>query len=826
MQRQEEEMSEVQVQEHVQEQVTPTLVIIDSQGEMKQINLLSLNKKEISIGRSEDTNDISISDRFVSSSPHHGVLRVEGGRFYYADTNSSNGSHVTSASGDVFLKDSDDFVELSNQSTIRIGSMSDPNKRVLIWFLEMRRNQKISFKALTNNRISIGREAGNDIVLSHPSISRKHALITGTSEGDTLSDTESVSGVLVNGDPITKDVRLVDKDIIQISGFQLIYSGRCVYYISERRGTGIETINGYNGIGISARNIDKWVGSGDGKKQILHKADVEIKPGEFVAIIGGSGAGKSTIMNVLNGFDRNFTGEVYYNNINLKKNFQHLKGIIGYVPQEDIIYENLTLRKMLYYTARLRMLKDTDESEINHRIDNVLETLDLVQHQNTMIRKMSGGQKKRASIAVELLADPKLFFMDEPTSGLDPGTEKSLMNSMRRLCQEQDRTIIMVTHTTQSLHLCDKVIFMGQGGRVCFVGNVEEAKAFFENDDLTEIYNIMASDPAYWESKFNAQSELTSVAAGQEDLSGVRRTQVPVFRQLSTLTSRYVELIMNDRRKLLILMLEPILIGVLLFIVAGENLFDVFSDDPEIAANAYSQTKSIMFTLSCAAIWIGLFNSIQEICRERSILKREYMANLRLPVYMGSKVSIQALIGLIQAFLLTMTFLLLVEHFKNGGEISLYHDSLQTLFGGGAHLVGIGAYVEVILAVWVTILAAMSLGLIVSSIVKTGDKAMVVAPFLLIVQLLFSGFLFSLEGVGKLISNITISKWSVDALCTITNIGEINEAFHPVQADLDNESFRWDSGNLIMDIVIMLMMGILCIVISTLLLRSVAKDGR
>ena len=109
---------------------------------------------------------------------------------------------------------------------------------------------------------------------------------------------------------------------------------------------------------------------------------------------------------------------------------------------------------------------------------------------------------------------------------------------------------------------------------------------------------------------------------------------------------------------------------------------------------------------------------------------------------------------------------------------------------------------------------------------RSSLRPRLVLDFFLIVQLLFSGFLFSLEGVGKLISNITISKWSVDALCTITNIGEINEAFHPVQADLDNESFRWDSGNLIMDIVIMLMMGILCIVISTLLLRSVAKDGR
>lgn len=130
-------------------------------------------------------------------------------------------------------------------------------------------------------------------------------------------------------------------------------------------------------------------------------------------------------MNAISGFEKEFSGNVYCNGINLIEQFQYMKNIIGFVPQQDIIYENLTLKRMLLYTAKLKMPEDTQRQEMEDRIAEVLKMVDLTEHQNTYIRKLSGGQKKRASIAVELLADPKLFFLDEPTSGLDPGTEKS-----------------------------------------------------------------------------------------------------------------------------------------------------------------------------------------------------------------------------------------------------------------------------------------------------------------------------------------------------------------------------------------------------------------
>ncbi len=797
----------------------PMLIVIDSSGSMRQYNAGGPEGFELRIGRSGKYNNIVLPESFVSSS--HGRLFQDRGRFFYQDGHSSNGSYVTSSTRTKYLKGTDQVVPLSHNSVIRIGSMKDPNKRVILWFTYMAAGETVTRKDLDRDQITIGRSSGNDIVLRHPSVSRTHAVIFRQAQGYGIQDAGSTNGVLINGDRMLQQRTLQDKDVIQISGFQLVYCGRSIYYKDR-----------ISGIGITARDINKFVGSGKTSKQILHDANVEIGANEFVAIIGGSGAGKSTIMNVLNGFDRSYEGDVFFNNISLTDNFQLLKSIIGYVPQEDIIYENLTLRKMLHYTARLRMPKDVDDMEVEARIDDVLRTLELTEHQNTLIRKMSGGQKKRASIAVELLADPKLFFLDEPTSGLDPGTEKNLMTAMKKLCKEQERTIVMVTHTTQSLHLCDKVIFMGPGGRVCFVGSVDAAKQFFGNDDLTEIYNIIGADPERWERKYKASAPGFSGQSGQSDVTSYRRPKVPALSQFTTLVSRYAELMGNDRRKLLILLLEPVVIGLLLVIVAGDHIFDVFNPDmpvdpgtAPVAARAYSETKSIMFTLSCAAIWIGLFNSIQEICKERNILKREYMANLRLPVYMGSKVLVQMIIGLIQAILLSMTFLLAVGHMENddGVKIEPAPEGLQTLFGGENAM-----YIEVILTVWITIITSMALGLIVSSLVKSGDKAMVVAPFLLIVQLLFSGFLFPLKGIGEKISYITVSKWSVDGLCTISNIGDIDPAIHPVQRELDDELFRWgDHGeSVIHDWWILVLMAAVCIVCSTIVLRSVAKDGR
>ena len=389
----------------------PVLIVAGSQGNVERFRLASFGKEYFTIGRDRHESDIVIPDSMVSGL--QGYLVKKNGRFYYRDMNSRNGSYVESAGKREFLHNSDAFAEISEGSMIRIGSLNDPQKSVLIIFTYMEAGEAIKKHDVTDRPVKIGRSSECDIVLKHPSISRRHCEIERRGNEIVIRDSRSRNGLLVNGCRLEGEKVLRDKDIIQILGYRLIFCGGCVYYRQAVRG-----------IAIRGRNISKWVGGRVSSKQILRDVSIDIEGNEFVAIIGGSGAGKSTLMNVINGSDKKFGGQVCYDGVSLETNFQHLKSLVGYVPQDDIIYENLKLRRMLYYTALMRMPEDTDKKEIDERIDSVLDSLDLKEHENTYIRKLSGGQKKRASIAVELLADPKLFFSMNPPQGWIPGQKR------------------------------------------------------------------------------------------------------------------------------------------------------------------------------------------------------------------------------------------------------------------------------------------------------------------------------------------------------------------------------------------------------------------
>jgi ABC-type multidrug transport system ATPase subunit len=556
---------------------------------------------------------------------------------------------------------------------------------------------------------------------------------------------------------------------------------------------------------LLVNGIDKFVGRKNKRKQILRNVSCEIKGNEFVAIIGGSGAGKTTLMNAISGFEPDFIGNVYCNGIDIVSQFQSLKNIIGFVPQQDIIYENLTLWRMLYYTAKLKMSEDTEQQEIHNRIKEVLKMVELQDHQNTYIRKLSGGQKKRASIAVELLADPKLFFLDEPTSGLDPGTEKNLMITLNSLAKNQNKTVVMVTHTTENLHLCDKIIFMGPGGRLCFCGNVEEAKAFYETDSMVNVFNIIAENPvecerrfATWQRSLDKDAHYHRYRSHQgEEIS--KKKNVSGLRQFNILSLRYAELLFNDKARLGVLLLQPLLIAILLYMVADEHVFTILES-----------TRAMLFAVSCSGIWIGLFNSIQEICKERVIIKREYMANLKLPVYISSKFLLQSLLGLIQSFILAMVFLGLVSVNREG----VFFDN----FSG-----------EIFITMWLTILASIAMGFVISALVTTGDKAMAVAPFVLIIQLLFSGILFALEGAGEILSYVTVSRWSVSALGRTANLNELElrmqEEFPMIEHEIE-PIFEATATGLMQTWLVLALMVLLFMVASTISLRRIAKDRR
>lgn len=766
-------------------------VIVLAGNQFREYDLNQFGKDRIYFGRNEAQNDIVIPIGTVSGS--HGKIKIQNGDIYVADLESSNGTYFFDGTQYVRMKPNKYYKKTRSDWIFRIDSRKkNSDHSAVVIFTNSETQGSWQCMPLDEGLSTIGRSSDNTIVMKPPNFSRHHAGIYRRENRYMLVDYNSMNGVYVNGVRIHGQQEIHEKDMIQIAGsLFLLNNGKLMYQTT------------ISGVSLTLENICKTVGHGSSRKRILNNVSCEIGNNEFVAIIGGSGAGKTTVMNAMSGFDSDISGRVYCNGIDLRRNFNTLKNMIGFVPQQDIIYENLTLQRMLYYTAKMKMPSDTSKAEIRARIHKVLEMVDLVQHAKTYIRKLSGGQKKRASIAVEMLADPGLFFLDEPTSGLDPDTEQSLMHTLAKLSKSEGKTIIMVTHTIQSIDLCDKVIFMGPGGKICYCGPPSEITNYFGKKSLVEVYNELAGNVDNWNGYFlqnyymekqnNPPSQAPHPNAGLEK----KGKQVSSFKQCLVLIARYFELIWNDKQRLLLLFIQPIAIAFLLAVVAVDDTFITYED-----------TRSIMFALSCSGIWIGLFNTIQEVCKERPILKREYMGNLRLWGYIVSKYVVQGVICFLQATLLVAIFLRLMKH---SAEAGLYFAKP-----------GMEIWITMIL----TIFASASMGLIVSSLMKNGDRAMAVAPFVLIIQLLFSGVLFTLDGMAEHVSKITVSRWAMECLGNITNLNKLTSRLSPGGVHEVEDYYVRTTTHLAHTWEVLILVAVLCGIISIVVLRSLKKDHR
>ena len=240
-------------------------------------------------------------------------------------------------------------------------------------------------------------------------------------------------------------------------------------------------------------------------RRILHGANLRIRPSEFVAIIGANGSGKSTLMNIMAGRVLPSEGTVLLNDRDLHANFQALKQDIAFVPQQDVLHEQLTLRQALDYTAQLRLPPDTTVEQRRAAVNDAARSVDLLDRLDQRIGALSGGQKKCASLASEILNRPSLLLLDEVTSGLDESTDWEIMRLLRRLADD-GMTIIVVTHTLANVaEFCDKVICMGRGGQPTFVGAPSEVLDFFAVHRLGEVFNRTDELGAEcWRARFEA----------------------------------------------------------------------------------------------------------------------------------------------------------------------------------------------------------------------------------------------------------------------------------------------------------------------------------
>lgn len=597
--------------------------------------------------------------------------------------------------------------------------------------------------------ITIGRQSDNMVVLKHPQVSAHHARLQQVQGGYRIADLGSTNHVYVNGQRVSSQ-NLNPGDEIRIGPFKFTYTGTQLTQVDES-----------NGIRIDALHLKK---SGNKATILLNDISLVIPPRKFISVVGGSGAGKSTLMDALNGLRPATDGKVLYNGQDYYRSLAAFSTQLGYVPQDDIVHRDLTVERALYYAAKMRLPEDFTEEQIRQRIDEVLSDVEMEDRRNLLVSKLSGGQRKRVSIALELLAKPSIFFLDEPTSGLDPGLDRKMMYLLRRLA-DKGHTIVLVTHATNNINTCDYICFLAPGGRLAYYGPPEEAKRFFEKSDFAEIYGSLESTkehadaPEKAEQKFKASPDYQKYVAdplrmgpagrtsglGQTELTKPAKRGDP-WKQFRLLSMRYIELLKNDVGNLLILLLQAPIIGFILLLIitnalkSGSKVFDSSTIQGPGAADA----QKVLFVMAFAAVMFGCINGAREIVKEVAIYRRERAVNLGIVPYMFSKIVVLGVLCLFQSAILVIM-------------VSLVARLNSSIF--------LPPPLELYVTLALTSLAGLMIGLTVSAIAPNNDRAMSFIPIILIPQVIFSGTIFPLTGgIMQFLGLFFAVRWAMAAL--------------------------------------------------------------
>ncbi|MEL6490320.1 MAG: ATP-binding cassette domain-containing protein [Cyanobacteria bacterium J06621_3] len=733
-----------------------------------QVMRFDLTQDVHRLGRDRTWADLAVPEQgWGVISGQHIVFKREGGKYRIFD---GDGYGKPSTNG-LFIKhtrvQTQQGILLENNAQLQIGQ--NPQNMILMNYV-VTPSAPVTASASQNRLVLRGATAdvalGRDLsdvpnlipmTLDAPTVSRFHASVAREGANYVLRD-RSTNGTYVNRKRLTAARPLQDGDIIQIGPFTLLF-----------RNETLEIFDKGDQIRIDALNIVRQVKYANTQKVILNDVSLAIEPGQLVAIVGGSGAGKSTLMKTLLGIAPTTSGTVLINGDDLRQNFDIYRAEIGYVPQDDIVHRNLSVEEVLTYACELRLPPDTN---IPEAVTRTLEQVKLSHVRHTVITQLSGGQRKRVSIAVELLANPKLFFLDEPTSGLDPGLDKKMMELLRELSDE-GRTIVLVTHATSNLEVCDRVIFMGSGGQLCYFGPPQQAMNFFEAPEpdlkyFADIYIKLdegltdeerAQNVSYWRQKFLNSPEheqyvqkVLSTAQSAGSAEKPERQKTSSVRQWLILARRYLKLMSRDRFSLLLLFLTAP-IGVILVKLALPDTAPLAEPpSPAVDATQAPLALRVLFVFTCATIWVGLSGSAQTIVREANIYLRERLVNLRLIPYLGSKFSIHAALAVIQAILLMIIIVFAFE----SPEPDL-----------------IPWWIGILFTTFLTLLASTSVGLLVSCFVKNSTQANSALPLILIPQIIFSGILFDIEGIGRVFSWLMASRWSIGAYAAVLDVNDM-----------------------------------------------------
>ncbi|MFG2298121.1 FHA domain-containing protein [Streptomyces sp. NPDC048603] len=633
----------------------------------------------------------------------------------------------------------------------------------------------------------IGRALDNELVVSDLQVSRHHAEFRATGGRFEIHDLGSHNGTYVNGQALPKSgsAQLGPNDIVGVghSTFRIV-------------GDRLEEFVDTGDVSFSARHLTVTV---DGGKQILKDVTFGVPEKSLIGVIGPSGSGKSTLLKALTGYRPADQGDVLYDNRNLYKQFAELRQRIGLVPQDDILHKELKVATALKYAAKLRFPGDTAESERAARIDEVLRELKLDIHKDKKITALSGGQRKRVSVALELLTKPSLIFLDEPTSGLDPGMDRDVMQLLRGLADD-GRTVLVVTHSVAELSLCDKLLVMAPGGSVAYFGPPDEALNFFGYQTWADVFSAFENYRDYdWAGRWKG-SQHYQLYAADLDAQAPQSVTMPSPQQLNpkkaqgwgdqlwTLMRRYASVIASDKGFMGLMLILPAVLGVVSIVIPAD--FGLAPPTPPSKFNGDAGT--IMLILVIGMCFSGAANSVRELIKERVIYERERATGLSRSAYLMSKVIVLGLITAIQGVIIC------------GIGFAPRELPAEGLFMNPA--------VELCLSVIVLGFTSMMFGLVISSLVKTAEKTMPLLVMFAIVQVVFTGILFQVYDSPGLeqFAWLMPSRWAVAAAGTTLDLAHLMPPWD--KKDPSNLDPLWEAtaGQWTLDIMVLLLMGVAC----------------
>ncbi|KAF0958897.1 FHA domain-containing protein [Rhodococcus sp. T7] len=581
--------------------------------------------------------------------------------------------------------------------------------------------------------LTVGRSPDNDIVVRDVLASRHHAIVHHVPSGLEIDDLGSVNGTFVGGARVSR-AQLTDGDVVTIGNTDFgVREGRLVprRVVSPTAG-GLRV----DGVGLTI----------EGGRRLLEDVTFTAQPGSLTAVIGPSGAGKTTVATIISGSERPTEGVVEFEGRSVHAEYQVLRSRIGMVPQDDVVHRQLTIRQALGYAAELRLPPDTSREDREEVIATVLGELQLSEHADTRVDRLSGGQRKRASVAMELLTGPSLLILDEPTSGLDPALDRQIMATLRRLA-DSGRVVVIVTHSLSYLEMCDQVLLLAPGGKTAYVGPPDRVGAALGSTDWADIFARVAADPDGVFAAYRATRPSVEVPAPSTPGPLGSPAHTSRRKQLSTVARRQVRLIRADRGYLIFLSLLPFVLGGLAVLVPGDTGFGPSGLDES------GELTQILVVLILGAAFMGCSLTIRDLVGERMIYHRERAAGLLPSAYLTAKIVVFCAAAIVQSVIMVAIV------FVGKG------------FPGRGSLIPSGS-VELIVDIAVTTCSCVLVGLALSSVARSNEQVMPMLVVTIMVQLVMCGGLITITGrkVLEQLSWLFPSRWGFAASASTVDL--------------------------------------------------------